>query len=128
MIKHIQLLAALQIGLSILGIFIGLLIVGALFGAGILSRDEEANLILLIVGVFIILIFFVTGIFGIIGGIGLFKYQSWARILILIISAIDLLNFPIGTALAIYSFIVLLDTDVIKAFQAGGPPSGNKSV
>ncbi len=128
MVKHIQLLAALQIGLSILGIFIGLLIFGALFGAGLLSQDEEATLILLIVGTFIILIFFVTGIFGIIGGIGLFKYQSWARILILIISAIDLLNFPIGTALAIYSFIVLLDADVIKAFQAGGPPSGTKSV
>ena len=79
------------------------------------------------VGAFIVLLFFITGIFGIIGGIGLFKYQNWARILILIISAIDLLNFPIGTALAIYSFIVLLDTDVISAFQEGGPEALKES-
>ena len=121
MLKHVQLLAALQIGLSILGIFIGLLIFGTLFGAGILSQDEETAVILLIVGGFITIIFFVTGILGIVGGIGLFKYQNWARILILIISAIDLLNFPIGTALAVYSFIVLLDTQVADAFQRGAP-------
>jgi len=120
MVKHIQLLAALQIGLSILGIFIGLLILGVFFSAGILSHDEEAIFILTILSGFIVLLFFVTGILGIIGGIGLFKYQNWARILILIISAIDLLNFPIGTALAIYSFIVLVDTDVVKTFQGDG--------
>ncbi len=119
MLKHVQLLASLQIGLSILGIFIGFLIFATFFGAGILSQDEEAVLILTIIGGFIVLLFFVTGVLGIIGGIGLFKYQNWARILILIISAIDLLNFPIGTALAIYSYIVLLDTDVSRAFQEG---------
>jgi hypothetical protein len=120
MIKHIQLLASLQIGLSILGIFIGLLIFGTFFGAGILTTNEEAAVILLIIGIFIVLMFFVTGLLGIVGGIGLFKYQNWARILILIVSAIDLINFPIGTALAVYSFIVLLDGDVTRAFRDGG--------
>jgi hypothetical protein len=43
--------------------------------------------------------------------------------MILIISAIDLLNFPIGTALAVYSFVVLLDTDVTRAFQGETGPS-----
>jgi hypothetical protein len=41
-------------------------------------------------------------------GIGLFRYRSWGRILTLVLSFLRLLEFPFGTATAIYSFWVLL--------------------
>ncbi|MFZ5519107.1 MAG: hypothetical protein ACOY90_20915 [Candidatus Zhuqueibacterota bacterium] len=59
-----------------------------------------------------------TAIPGIIGGIGLLKRKSWARILILIVAAIDLLDFPLGTALSVYSFWVLLQDESAKIFSA----------
>ena len=45
---------------------------------------------------------------GIIAGWGLLAGQSWARILMIVLGALDLLNFPIGTALGIYTLWALL--------------------
>jgi hypothetical protein len=54
---------------------------------------------------------------GIIGGIGLLKGKSWARILVLILAVFDLLDFPIGTAIAIYTMWVLLNNDTAELFE-----------
>jgi hypothetical protein len=59
----------------------------------------------------------VLSILGIIGGIGLFTKSKWARILVLILSAIDLLNFPIGTALGIYTIWVLVQPETVALFE-----------
>ncbi len=56
-------------------------------------------------------------ILGIIGGIGLFAKQHWARILVLILSAIDLINFPIGTAVGIYTIWVLVQAETAEIFE-----------
>jgi len=54
---------------------------------------------------------------GLIAGIGLFKRKEWARILTLIISIISLLNFPIGTAVGVYSIWALVHPEVIDQFK-----------
>jgi hypothetical protein len=41
-------------------------------------------------------------------GVGLLRYRSWGRVLTLVLSVLRLLEFPLGTATAIYSFWVLL--------------------
>jgi hypothetical protein len=41
-------------------------------------------------------------------GVGLLRYRSWGRVLTLVLSVFRLLEFPLGTATAIYSFWVLL--------------------
>jgi hypothetical protein len=41
-------------------------------------------------------------------GVGLLRYRSWGRMLTLVLSVLGILQFPIGTATAIYSFWVLL--------------------
>jgi zinc-ribbon domain len=41
-------------------------------------------------------------------GVGLLRYRSWGRILTLVLSFVRLLEFPLGTITAIYSFWVLL--------------------
>lgn len=115
--KHVSLVAALHIGLSVLGLLVAGLIFFVLIGTGVIAQDEDAFLVLTIIATVLFAFMVVTSIPAIIGGIGLLKHKSWARILIMIISAIDLLNIPFGTALGAYSLWVLLQDDTEKLFQ-----------
>jgi hypothetical protein len=65
----------------------------------------------------LVIFLFVLSIPGIIAGIGLFKRKEWARILTLIISVLDLINFPIGTAVGVYSIWALVQPEVVEAFK-----------
>lgn len=114
--KHISLVAALHIGLSVLGLLIAGLFFFVLVGTGVISRDQEAFLVLSIVGTVMFFFTVVLCIPSVIGGIGLLKHKSWARILVLILSAVNLLNIPVGTALGAYSFWVLLQDETIQIF------------
>ena len=115
--KHLTAVAALHVGLSILGGQIGIFIFVLLTGIGAATQEKEAFLILSIIGTSVGVFFIVLSVPGIIGGIGLFKRKEWSRILVLIISAIDLLNIPFGTALGIYSIWVLVQQDTIRLFR-----------
>jgi hypothetical protein len=79
--------------------------------------DPEAMYIIWTVLPAIGLLFVILSVLGIIGGIGLFTKSNWARILVLILSAIDLLNFPIGTALGIYTIWVLVQAETVALFE-----------
>ena len=115
--KHLAAVAALQVGLSIIGGLIGIFVFALLTGIGVITQEKEALFILTTIGIGIGAFLLVISVPGIIGGIGLFKRKEWARILVLIISAIDLLNIPFGTALGIYSIWVLVQEDTIKLFR-----------
>ena len=53
-------------------------------------------------------IFLLISMPSVAAGVGLLRYRSWGRVLTLVLSVIRLLEFPIGTVTAIYSFWVLL--------------------
>ena len=57
---------------------------------------------------------------GLIAGIGLLKFRPWARILAIIIGALHLLSFPFGTALGVYTLVVLLNAETPALFGAQG--------
>ena len=64
------------------------------------------------------------------GGLGLLRYKEWARILTLVVSFLSLPNIPFGTALGIYSMIVLFNPETVRLFQGGAaapPPSAGAS-
>ncbi|MGA8027846.1 MAG: hypothetical protein WB992_11935 [Bryobacteraceae bacterium] len=120
--------------LGILNIVLGSL--GALAGAGVLlvfggiasvigmsannSNDMSAIPILGIIGFAIAMFLFVLSVPSIIGGWGLLKFQPWARILMIVISALNLLHIPIGTAIGIYGFWVLLNQETERLFATRG--------
>jgi hypothetical protein len=114
--KHVTLVAALNIGLSAFAIVIGFFLFFLLGGIGAASDDPEALMVLSIVGVVIFSVLFIISIPALIGGIGLLKHRNWARILLLIVSAVNLLNFPFGTALGVYSLWVLLQEETQRMF------------
>ncbi len=45
---------------------------------------------------------------GIVGGVMLRRRHRWARWLLLVFALLNMISFPIGTALGIYTFFVLL--------------------
>jgi hypothetical protein len=51
---------------------------------------------------------------GIIGGWGLYQRKNWARIVVLIVGIIILVNFPVGTALGIYTIWVVFQPETVK--------------
>ncbi len=114
--KHINVVAALQIGCSILGILFALLVYTILNLAGDFSEAPEASFILTIIANSLAVFFTIISVPGIIGGIGLLKRKEWARIVVLIISVLNLFNFPIGTAVGAYSIWALVQPEVVAQF------------
>jgi hypothetical protein len=114
--KHVTIVAALQIGWSILWLVFGLFLLILLGTLGGISGDEEAMVLLPLIGLLLGGTIIILSALGIVGGFGLLKYRNWARILILILSALDLLSFPLGTALAVYTIWVLVQGETAQLF------------
>ncbi|MDH4240518.1 MAG: bifunctional serine/threonine protein kinase/MFS transporter [Phycisphaerae bacterium] len=114
--KHITIVAVLSIIFGTIGILVGIAAFVAITGGGLISRDPEAMNITGIVGTCIALFFFITSVPEVIAGIGLLKRRGWARILTMILSVLALINIPIGTAIGIYVFWVLLNDETFKLF------------
>jgi hypothetical protein len=69
------------------------------------------------VATIVAIILVVCSVPGIIAGWGLLKYKEWARILLIILSALNILNFPFGTALGIYAIWALVQKETIALFK-----------
>ncbi|MCK5731016.1 MAG: hypothetical protein KAH68_08075 [Draconibacterium sp.] len=117
--RHINIVAALQIGYSILGIIIGAVFFILFHFIGNIVDEEEAKIVLPIIANVLVTIISVLSIPGIIAGIGLFKRKEWARILTLILSTLHLLSFPLGTAVGVYSIWALVQPENVEAFKSG---------
>lgn len=115
--RHIVIVAVLRLGLSILGLITGVVLYVLLSAFGYLVDDVQLKTVLSIIVNIAMVVLIVLSIPGIIAGIGLLKRKEWARILTLILSALDLVNFPLGTALGIYSIWALVQPEVIVEFK-----------
>jgi len=118
MAKHVDLIAILWIALGVFTFFGGFVVFWVLFGISFIPDiGYEAPVILRTVGAGIVIFLLILSIPKIIAGIGLMKRQEWGRILTLIVAFLSILNFPLGTALAIYSFVILIKEETIQLFK-----------
>lgn len=115
--RHINVVAALQIAYSILGLLIAGVIFAVFHLIGDFVDDQEANLVLGIIANVVMVASLVLSIPGILAGLGLYKRKEWARILTLIISVLNLISFPLGTALGVYSIWALVQPENVEAFK-----------
>ena len=129
---NVKIVAILNIVLGSLGALAGLVVLmifGGLAGMAGFAHDQDAAQavpILALIGTCIAIFLFVLSVPAIIGGWGMLKFRPWARILMIIVSALNLLHFPIGTALGVYGLIVLLNDETRRLFETGGayvPPA-----
>jgi len=101
--------------LSILMAIIGLAVIN---WPGIIPNPQDS--ILASIGA---LCFFLPGIIAyIVAGYGLLKYKSWARILAIILAILNLILFPIGTALGIYTLVIMFNDETKALFRGEGTP------
>lgn len=120
--QHVRILGWLFIVYSGLLDAIGIAIALIVAGGGALSGDREAMMVTGAVGIFIVCVLLVLSIPGFIAGYGLLKFHPWARILAIILAVLNILTFPFGTALAIYTFWVLLSAQTAPLFEPGHRP------
>lgn len=123
MANHVRILAWINIVLGGLGVlaaavtFAGASIVPAILQAAAHeAADVPAGVIQLILTA-VVGIILVLSLPGLILGFGLYNFRPWARILGLVLSALNLLNLPFGTILALYSFWVLLKPETEQMFR-----------
>lgn len=116
--NHVTAVAVLQIALGTFGLLAAALLFLVLAGGGLLSGDLRSMAItstLATIGAgFLVLV----SLPGIVGGFGLLRGQPWARILLLVVAAFEIFHLPLGTALAVYTFWVLLSEDGKRAIAA----------
>lgn len=130
MAMHVRILAWLNIALGAMGVLAALLLFA---GAQILpalltfvAGDEAAipAAIVQIIATIVISIVLVMSLPCLVLGFGLHNLRPWARILGLVLAAVNLLNFPFGTAISLYGFWVLLQRETEALFQAGAASRG----
>jgi hypothetical protein len=107
-------LGILHIVYSTFGLLIGIFVFTLLSGVGWVSRDPTAMGILGFIGFLVGGFLIAISIPGIFAGIGLVKMSPWSRVLAIVMGCLHLLNIPIGTALGVYTFWVLLNEESVK--------------
>lgn len=116
--NHVNVIGALWIAMGAIGVMFGFVIFGVLFGVSFIpDMGYEAPIILRTVGLGVGAFVVILSAPEIIAGIGLLKREEWGRILALVVSFFNLLSFPFGTALAIYSIVILLKQETIRLFS-----------
>jgi len=71
-----------------------------------------------------VLCFFLPGIIvEFVAGSYLLEFKAWARILAIILGVINLLFFPIGTALGIYTLVIMFNEETKALFRGEGTPA-----
>lgn len=118
--KHINIVAALQIGLSIFNLLIAFLIFTVLKVVGGFIDDANGATILSLIADILSIIFIIISFPGILAGMGLYKRKEWARVLTLGLSIIEIFSFPFGTAIGIYSIWALIQPEAIAEFKQSG--------
>ena len=118
---HVKVLAVLYIVFGALGTLLGLGLMALLSFIGVAgaASDPDAWMALPVLGItgaalgaFLLIL----SLPGILAGVGLLKYRPWARILTIVLSALNLMNFPFGTALGIYGLWVMLSDEGSRLF------------
>lgn len=124
---HVKILAVINIVFGCLGVLAALAMAGIFAFSGTMvgvaaQSDPDAIVaigILGAVGTALFVLILVLSVPGIVAGWGLLNFKPWARILGIVLSALNLINFPIGTAIGGYGLWVLLNREVEAMFRPG---------
>jgi hypothetical protein len=120
--QHVRLLGWLLILSNVAFLLIGLFVFVLLTSIGAVSGDAQAVAVLGIVGTFVAGLLTVLALPGMLAGWGLLNRKEWARIIALVVAFLGLANVPVGTAIGIYTFWVLLQESAPGYFGAARLP------
>jgi hypothetical protein len=117
--KHVRILGWLQIIMGIIDLLIGLAAFGIMSSIGLVSGDITSFGLLSVIGGFVGTLMLIMAIPNFICGIGLLRnWGGWVIVLAVVLGFLNLVKFPWGTAVAIYTFWIawkLYDTTPDRA-------------
>lgn len=115
--RHLTVLAVLWFAMGALRLLaaIGLFIASEVVGAMIRAEPIPAFVPHILSGVGVLLL--VVALVSLVVGWGLYKRESWGRPVALVMAFLNLLSFPFGTALGIYTLVVLLPREGAKEYE-----------
>jgi hypothetical protein len=109
--RHYRIVAIVHIVYACLGFLCGLVGATLLLGLsalpGLSGHSMSESVILRVLGILALAVTVLTTFPAFVGGVGLLKRQPWARILLLVVAVFDLVSFPIGTAIGVYTLWAL---------------------
>ena len=119
--EHVRLVGILWLALSAFNALAGLvlLIVATELIPHLAAEngpDFPANFLTTLLGVIGVAVL-VKAVAGFAAGYGLLQRETWARMLTLVLSFLALFNFPLGTALGIYSLWVLFPAESEREYE-----------
>jgi len=123
--QHIKTLGILWIVYGALGILTAFLVFTLLFGLSYIPDDIEGPIIMRTVGLGVSIFIVILSLPEIFAGIGMLRHREWGRILALVVAFLNLLCFPFGTALSIYSLVILFNPESMELFtgKSTQPPA-----
>ncbi len=120
--EHVRLVGILWLALSAFNALAGfvLLIVATqliphIQLSGQAGPEFPGNFLTTLLGVIGVAVL-VKAVVGFAAGYGLLQRETWARVLTIVLSFLALFNFPLGTALGIYSLWVLLPSESAREY------------
>jgi len=103
--KHVRILGWLQIALGVIDLLIGLAAFGVLSGLGVLSGGLASFGILSAIGSLAGAFMIIMALPNLVCGLGLLRnWGGWVIGLAVVLGLFNLLHFPWGTAIALYTF------------------------
>lgn len=115
---HIKILGILYIVSGSLKLLAGAIVLMVLAAGGVISGDPTAMRITTLVGSLVGGFLLLLALPEFIGGAGIMKKRSWARVVLMVLGVLNLLAFPFGTALGLYTLWVLASKESEPLFQA----------
>ena len=114
--QHVPIIGWLFIVSHALFLVVGAFVFLLLAGLGAFVDATNATAVLTIMALFVAALMALLALPGMIAGYGLLKRRPWARVLAIIISVLNLVNFPIGTIMGLYSMWVLFQQSANEYF------------
>jgi hypothetical protein len=119
--QHVTILGWLFIVGHAFFLLIGLFVFLLLSTIGAVSGDPQATVILGIVGTGVGVLLGILAVPGIVAGFGLLARKVWARYLAIVVGVLNLINFPIGTLIGLYTLWVLMQESAADYFVVSTP-------
>ena len=114
--SHVRLLGLIHLISNGIFLVIGAFLFMLLTGIGVATGEREAMGFLTVVGTSLAGLMALLGLPGMLAGYGLLKRKSWARILAIVVGVLGLPNFPVGTAIGLYTIWVLFQKSATDYF------------
>ena len=118
MATHVKILGWLHLVFGALGLLTALAIMGGSVIGGMFTGSLTTMIGVGVVGTFAAILVAAYAIPGLLAGYGLLRFAPWARILTIVLAVFELIRFPFGTALGVYSLWVMLSAEGAALFRS----------